>query len=395
MSMLKKLSAIGAELESPADPTQANYGVAATVANDDLFLCYDLNFVPGIESLGRPVYRSTLTPAPPVPGAKVSAVDFKVQPVGSGTAGTLPPIDKLLKACGYKVTTDTGKNNLYHPFDPSQGVDDHDSITLKIYQAGLAHVLNGCRGTFSIGQEVGQMLHFDFHFEGITFTYIDEAFPTSGTAFSTLNPPVCLNTGCALDTALLNIPSVTLDMAQTLTRILSLNSVDGTSEIYISERMGVASLEPAATLVATSPELYTKWAAGSKMALLNTIGTVAGNQVVIAVPRLVQTSLAFGERDGLLTNTLSATMTGPINTVTGTADSGSTTTIVDAAVVTADNEYDGCVLEITSGANSGKKRLISSTDLGTTTMTFAPALGSAISTDTYTIHKWEIGIDFR
>lgn len=401
MSMLKKLSAIGCELETAGDypNAQASYGIAATVDNNDLFLCYDLNFVPGIESLDRPVYRSTLTPAPPVPGAKVSAVDFKVQPVGPDstgiTAGTAPSVGKLLRACGYRETIDATKNILYHPFDPTQNVSDHDSITLKIYQAGLAHVMTGCRGTFSIGMEVGQMMHFDFHFEGISFTYVDEAFPTSGTAFDTLNPPVCLNTGCSLESASLNIPSVTLDMANELTRILSLNSTSGTSEIYISGRMGQATLEPAASLIATSPNLYTKWAAGTKMALTNTIGSATGNTIVIGCPNLVQTSLGFGERDGLLTNTLTARMTGPINNVTGTAASGSTTTIVDNTVITSDNQYDGCVIEITSGSNNGKKRVITSTNHTTHTFTFAPALGSAITTDTYTIHKWENVIDFR
>lgn len=388
MSMLKKLSALGAEIEG-------SYGSAATVANDDLILIYDLDFVPGIESLDRPVYRSTLTPAPPVPGAKVSAVDFKVQPVGSGTAGTAPRIGKLLRACGYRETSDSGYCTTYHPFDPVQNSDDHESVTIKIYQAGLAHVMAGCRGTFQIMMEVGQMMHFDFHFEGVSFTYVDEPFPTSGTAFSELNPPVCLNTGCALEGATLNIPSVTLDMAQELTRILSLNAATGTNEIYISDRNGQASLEPASSLVADSPNLYTKWAAGSKMTLTNTIGSAAGNTIVVACPRLVQTSLGFGERDGLLTNVITATMTGPINAISSTATGGSTTTMIDAVEIDTDDEFNGCVIEFTSGTNNGKKRVVTDTAASGNTVTFAPALASGVTTENYTIHKFESVIDFR
>jgi len=400
MSMLKRLSAIGCELESPGDPTQANYGVAATVGNDDLFLCYDLDFTPSIESLERPVYRSTLTPAPPTPGARMASVDFKVQVVGPGSTAigdTEPPVGKLLRACGYRATSDSGINTIYHPFDPSQGVDDHDSITIKIYQAGLAHVMAGCRGTVQLVMEVGQMLHFDFHFEGIAFTYTDEAFPTSGTAFSSLIPPVCLNTGCTLEGATLNIPTVTLDLGIELTRIMSLNATYGTSEIYISGRNGQASLEPAASLVATAPALFTKWAAGTKMHLYNIMNSgTAGNSVVISCPRLVQTSLGFGERDGLLTNTITALMTGPINASTGTATSGSTTTLNDTSETgdTAD-EFNGCVLTFTSGTNNGKKRLITDTGAGSRVLTFAPALGSGVTTENYQIEKFENVIDFR
>jgi hypothetical protein len=332
-----------------------------------------------------------------VPGAKVSAVDFKVQPVGSGTAGTAPSVGKLLRACGYRERVEATANVLYHPFDPVQNSDDHESVTIKIYQAGLVHVLTGCRGTFQFGMEVGQMPHMDFHFEGISFTYTDLPFPTSGMAFDTLNPPVCLATGCALEAASLNIPSVTLDMAQELTRILSLNSQTGTTEIYISGRMGQATLEPAASLVLDAPNLYTKWAAGSKLALTATIGATAGNIISVACPNLVQTALGFGERDGLLTNTITARMTGPINSVSGTATGGTTTSLVDTTgmPVTSDHQYDGCVLQFVSGATT-HYRIISNSVAATDTLSFTPAVTSAPTAgDAYTIHKWEFAIDFR
>lgn len=72
--------------------------------------------------------------------------------------------------------------------------------------------------------------------------------------------------------------------------------------------------------------------------------------------------------------------------VSGTADSGSTTTLVDAARTEATTDHwRGCVLVITSGTNTGLGRLITGFTPGTDTITVSPAFPAAISTDTYEI----------
>jgi len=70
--------------------------------------------------------------------------------------------------------------------------------------------------------------------------------------------------------------------------------------------------------------------------------------------------------------------------VSGTADSGSTTTMVDAARTEADTDYwKGCLLLFTSGTISGQVRLITAFDAAT--FTFAPATTQAVATQTYEI----------
>jgi hypothetical protein len=84
--------------------------------------------------------------------------------------------------------------------------------------------------------------------------------------------------------------------------------------------------------------------------------------------------------------------TGALLTQTGTATSGSTTTIVfnvaddDGRYDTATGRYAGFILRITSGANNGFKRPISSMSVGApgggvkaVTLTVSPAFPSAIS----------------
>jgi hypothetical protein len=72
--------------------------------------------------------------------------------------------------------------------------------------------------------------------------------------------------------------------------------------------------------------------------------------------------------------------------VTGTADSGTTTTMVDAARTEADADYwAGSWIMFTSGTISGQCRLITGFTPGTDTITFAPATTQAVSTNTYEI----------
>lgn len=72
--------------------------------------------------------------------------------------------------------------------------------------------------------------------------------------------------------------------------------------------------------------------------------------------------------------------------VSGTADSGSTTTMVDAALTEADNDYwKGCWIRFTSGTISGQTRLITAFTAASDTITFAPATTQAVGTNTYEI----------
>lgn len=81
-----------------------------------------------------------------------------------------------------------------------------------------------------------------------------------------------------------------------------------------------------------------------------------------------------------------------IAAVSGTADSGTITTLVDAARTEADNDYwNGSLLLITSGSTQGQIRRITDFDAATDTITVDPAFTQAISTNTYLILRTAIG----
>lgn len=72
--------------------------------------------------------------------------------------------------------------------------------------------------------------------------------------------------------------------------------------------------------------------------------------------------------------------------VSGTADSGSTTTMVDAARTEADTDYwAGDVLLFTSGSLNGQARIITAFDPALDQITFTPATTQAVATHTYEI----------
>jgi hypothetical protein len=71
---------------------------------------------------------------------------------------------------------------------------------------------------------------------------------------------------------------------------------------------------------------------------------------------------------------------------TGTADSGTTTTMVDAALTEADTDYwKGNLIEFTNGTLDGQVRLITDFTPATDTITFYPATTQAVATHTYQI----------
>lgn len=73
-------------------------------------------------------------------------------------------------------------------------------------------------------------------------------------------------------------------------------------------------------------------------------------------------------------------------TVSGTADSGSTSTMVDAARTEGDADYwKGSLLLFTSGNISGQCRIITDFNATTDTFTFSPALTQSVGTQTYVI----------
>ncbi len=71
--------------------------------------------------------------------------------------------------------------------------------------------------------------------------------------------------------------------------------------------------------------------------------------------------------------------------ITGTSDSGSTTTMVDNARTEADGYWKGAAIRFTSGNIDGQTRIITGFVASSDTITFSPPTTSAVTTQTYEI----------
>lgn len=102
----------------------------------------------------------------------------------------------------------------------------------------------------------------------------------------------------------------------------------------------------------------------------------------------IQTGLATSAAQTTLQTDIDDLQTRMADTLlaAGTSDSGTTTTMVDAARTEADTDYwKGNFILFTSGTIAGQCRLITGFTPGTDTITFSPATTQAVSTQTYEI----------
>lgn len=118
--------------------------------------------------------------------------------------------------------------------------------------------------------------------------------------------------------------------------------------------------------------------------LTGSVGSVTGAVGSVASGGITATSIAA---DAIGASELAADAVTEIRSLaSGTCDSGSTTTMVDAARTEADTDYwVGQLLVPTSGNIQGQARLITGFNAATDTITFSPATTQAWSTQTYEI----------
>lgn len=206
-----------------------------------------------------------------------------------------------------------------------------------------------------------------------------------------------------VDSTNVGVPNV--NVAQWLGTAAATPTVAGVPEVDVTHWLGTAAATPT---VAGVPEVdVTHW-----------IGTAAATPTVAGVPEVdtthfggtagtfasgrpeVNTSHAAGTawNSGaigaatLATDTIGSAelaadaVTEIRSLASGTSDSGTTTTMVDAARTEADTDYwKGQYIVFTSGNIAGQARLITAFDAATDTVTFTPATTQAVAAQTYEI----------
>jgi hypothetical protein len=273
--------------------TESTYGTDSTPAGTDAVLVRSLEVTPlEADVVSRDLIRPYLGNSDQLLANARVLCTFEVELAGSGTAGTAPRYDALLKACGMSATIVASTSVTYAPVSAS-----FSSCTIVYNVDGVQHKLTGARGTVTMNCELGQIPTLQFEMTGIynaptdtaqpAVTYSNQATPLifkegNTSAFQFFSYSGCLN-------------SVSFNLAN---EIVYRELIGCTKEVLITDRRPAGDVSIEAPTIATKD--YFTLALGSTTGNLTFLhGTTAGNRVTFTASQVDVTQPTYTDQDGI------------------------------------------------------------------------------------------------
>jgi hypothetical protein len=215
---------------------------------------------------------------------------FEIELAGSGTAGTAPAYDCLMKACGFSSTVVATTSVTYTPNTPSTLTDANSSATLYFNKGGTQHIMTGARGTFTLDLTVKKLPTLKFTFTGLLGT-VNSGVTQQGvpTATFTQIAPVPVNT--AYTTPSINLGSawatpVIESLSLDLGADVKYRAMIGQQTVIMADRKSKGSVKiQVPTDVTSGTTLTYNWVDLIKKNTAGTLGivhgTTAGNIITI------------------------------------------------------------------------------------------------------------------
>jgi hypothetical protein len=283
--------------------TESSYGVDPTpvVASNSILVRNANLTLEGLRMNERGAVRASLGELQRVYGGALARITFEVEVKGSGAAGTAPEIGPLLEACGMDETIVGATSVTYQPVSSA-----HESVTIYYFEGGRKrHVVRGCRGTATIRVEAGGIMLIAFEFVGHHDIPSDQTQPVP--VYNSTVPRAAV--GMAV-----SVNGVTAIVARSWEWMLnnviamppSLGATDGYGEIILTKRDVTGSIVIEEELVSVI-DIATILRAGTRFAFASgTLGSVAGNRVVVSTPSSSTyfTNTELQDGDGLRLNSL-------------------------------------------------------------------------------------------
>lgn len=274
--------------------TESTYGTDPTPDGADAVLVRDLSITPlQSDVVSRDLIRPYLGASEQLLANTRVECTFSVELAGSGATGTAPQYGKALQACGLSETVSAGVSVTYAPVSSSFG-----SVTIHYNIDGVRHKVTGCRGTFTINANVGEIPTIDFTFTGIYNTPDDSALPS--VTYANQATPLVFKNGNTDTFELLSysgcLQSVTFDIGNTL---VYRELIGCTKEVLLTDRSANGTVVMEAVTMATK-NYFT--AALTDQALGNLTfqhGTTAGNIVDFASTRIDIGDVSYSDQDGI------------------------------------------------------------------------------------------------
>lgn len=192
-------------------------------------------------------------------------------------------------ASGYSISANVG----YKPIS-----DNIESTTIYFNNDGVLHKATGCRGTFSLSTEVGNIPTISFTLTGIYNAPTDTAAPA--VTYTNQATPVIFKAGNTVATSFLGytgacVQSISFDMAND---VLYRELVNCTKSVTITNRApsGTAMIE-APTIAAQ--DFFTIANNDSTGLLAFQHGTTAGNIVTMLAPSVDVANPSYADQDGI------------------------------------------------------------------------------------------------
>lgn len=272
---------------------EVTYGTDSSPAGTDALLVRNLDITP-IEAdiVSRDLIRPYLGNSPQLLANSRVSLTFQVELAGSGTAGTAPRFGSILQACGMSETIVASTSVTYAPVSASFA-----SATIYFNNDGILHKATGCRGTFTLNAEVGQIPTIDFTMTGVYNAPTDTAAPA--VTYSAQASPLVFKQGNTSSFQFFSyagcLQSVSFDMANsTVYREL----VGCTKEVLLTDR------KPSGTVMIEAPTLATKdffslaqTETTGNLTFLH--GTTAGNRVTLTAAQCDVSNPSYGDQDGI------------------------------------------------------------------------------------------------
>ena len=286
MALLTRKRLILAKIES-------TYGTDSTPGGTEAILVRNLEITPlQADVVTRDLIRPYLGNFEQILANQRVEITFEVELAGSGAAGTAPAWSPVMKSCAMSETISGGTSVTYAPVSSS-----FSSCSIYFNNNGVRHKITGCRGSFSISGEVGQIPVISFTMMGIYNAPDDSALPTP--TYSNQATPVIFKQGNTTGFQVFSysgcLQSFSLDMAN---EMVYRELVGCTKEVLITNRApnGTAVIE--ATTIATK-DFFTIANGTSTGNLTFQHGQTAGNIVTFSSPQTDIGSPTYSDQDGI------------------------------------------------------------------------------------------------
>ena len=272
---------------------EATYGTDPTpVVATNSILAMDVDLKEITPPTERNVQMMYLGTKKSISGLKHVELTFKIEVMGSGSAGTAPRLGDLLESCGMDETIAGGASATYEAV--SSG---HKSCTIYVFKDGRHYVISGCMGTFKLSCIAGNQAILEFTMKGL---YADPTnVALSAPTYESTIPPVCKATTFTFDSkTTLIVSQLEIDMGNVVAMRESLAGTEGIAGFTVTERKPVMTLNPEAQ-IQTSYD-YRGDRLTTEFAVSYVIGGTAGNICTVTVPKYNITGIEYADDEGIL-----------------------------------------------------------------------------------------------